>query len=90
VLRNDSEAEVPAEKVIAWDRQVTGEDRAFLSRCDWDVALDVRAPDEFHMASDRPGLEVRRRLLELLRQHGESEVRLPGKSAAGAQTLAAE
>ena len=32
VVRNDTEAEVPAEKVIAWDRQVTGEDRVFLSR----------------------------------------------------------
>ncbi len=90
VVRNDTEAEVPAEKVIAWDKQVTGEDRAFLSRCEWDVPLDVRAPDEFHMASDRPGLDVRRRLLELLRQHGESEARLPGRSAGGAQTMAAE
>ena len=54
------------------------------------VPLDLRAPDEFHMASDRPGLEVRRRLLELLRQHGETEVRLPGRSAAGAATMAAE
>ena len=90
VVRNDSEAEVPAEKVIAWDRQVTGEDRRILSRCDWDVALDLRAPDEFHMASDRPGLEVRRRLLDLLHQHGETEVRAAGKPVVGAASMAAE
>ena len=90
VLRNDTDAEVPAEKVIAWDRQVTGEDRRVLSRCEWDVALDLRAPDEFHMASDRPGLEVRRRLLELLHQHGEREVRLPAKPPMGGQAMAAE
>jgi hypothetical protein len=75
VLRNDSEAEVPAAKVIAWDRQVTGEDRRVLSRCDWDVPLDLRSGEEFHMPSDQPSLEVRRRLLELLHQHGEREVR---------------
>lgn len=90
VVRNDTEADASAESVIAWDKQVTSEDRIFLSRCDYDVALDVRAPDEFHMASDRPGLEVRRRLLELLRQHGETEARLPGRTAAGAQSMAAE
>lgn len=90
VLRNDAEADVPAEKVIAWDKQVTGEDRRLLSRCDWDVPLDIRAPDEFHMASDRPGLEVRRRLLELLRQHGETEIRLAVKPLMRADSMAAE
>jgi hypothetical protein len=53
------------------------------------VALDIRAPDEFHMESDSPGLEVRRLLLELLRQHGEAEASLPGRAAAGAQSMAA-
>lgn len=90
VVRNDSEADVPADKVIAWDRQVTNEDRVFLSHCDYDVALDLRAPDEFHMASDRPGLEVRRRLLDLLHEHGEREVRRPGLEAAAAPSIAAE
>lgn len=89
VLRNDTEAEVPAADVIAWDRRVTSEDRALLTHCDWDVPLDVRSPDEFHMASDRPGLEVRRRLLELLHAHGEVEIRrddaAPVKNAAAAE-----
>jgi len=31
---------------------------------------------EFHMASDKPGLVMRERLLEVFRAHGEEEVHL--------------
>ncbi|MGE5147497.1 MAG: Rieske 2Fe-2S domain-containing protein [Candidatus Eiseniibacteriota bacterium] len=75
VLRNDSEADAPAAGVIAWDRRVTAEDRAMLELTEPDVPLDLRSGEEFHMAADQPGLEVRRRLLQLLTEHGEREVR---------------
>lgn len=78
VMRNDTEEQVPAAKVIAWDTQVTNEDRRVLSRCDWDVPLDLRSGEEFHMPSDQPSLEVRRRLLELLHKYGEREMRRDG------------
>ncbi|MGE4012473.1 MAG: Rieske (2Fe-2S) protein, partial [Alphaproteobacteria bacterium] len=90
VLRNDTDADVSPAQVIAWDRTVTNEDRALLRLCDWDVPLDVRSPDEFHMASDRPGLEVRRRLLELLHAHGEEEVRREDRPQTAGVSAAAE
>jgi hypothetical protein len=88
VLRNDTEEQVPAATVIAWDRQVTGEDRRILRHCDEDVPLDLHSPDEVHMAADRPGLEVRRRLLELLHAHGEEEARKPGAPASSRRAAA--
>ena len=42
------------------------------------AALDVSMRLEAHMPSDRPGLIMRRRLLELLAAHGETEVRRGG------------
>jgi hypothetical protein len=39
-----------------------------------DAILDVRRRIEAHMPSDRPGLIMRKRLLELLHAHGEQEV----------------
>jgi hypothetical protein len=89
VLRNDSEADAPAEGVIAWDRRVTGEDRAMLELTKPDVPLDLRSGEEFHMAADQPGLEVRRRLLQLLHDHGEREVRR-GDAAVASVVAAAE
>jgi phenylpropionate dioxygenase-like ring-hydroxylating dioxygenase large terminal subunit len=78
VFRNDTEADAPAADVIAFDRQVTHEDRAMLESTDYDVPLDVAGREECHMPSDRPGLEMRKRLLALLREHGETEVRRAG------------
>lgn len=75
-LRNDSEAQVPAASVVAFDRQVTNEDKAVLAECEWDIPLDIASGEEFHMPSDKPGLIMRRRLRELLLQHGEIEARL--------------
>jgi phenylpropionate dioxygenase-like ring-hydroxylating dioxygenase large terminal subunit len=75
VYRNDTEADAPAEKVIAFDRQVTNEDRTILESSTWDVPLNMS--EELHMPSDRPGIEMRRRLAALLAEHGEEEARLP-------------
>jgi hypothetical protein len=75
VYRSDGEADAPAEKVIAFDRAVTLEDKAILEGTTWDVPLDIGA--ELHMPADKPGIEMRRRLSALLAAHGESEVRLP-------------
>jgi hypothetical protein len=33
--------------------------------------------EELHMLSDRPGLVMRRKLMSLLKEHGEREQRLP-------------
>jgi phenylpropionate dioxygenase-like ring-hydroxylating dioxygenase large terminal subunit len=73
VLRNDTEADVPAEKVIAFDREVSAEDRAVLETTDEDVPLDTSEGVELHMGSDMPGLWMRRRLRAILR---------PGRAAA--------
>ena len=80
-LRNDTEEQVPAANVVAFDRQVTNEDKAILEECDWDVPLDLKSGDEFHMASDRPGLLMRQRLRALLTQQGEAEMRRPAAAS---------
>jgi phenylpropionate dioxygenase-like ring-hydroxylating dioxygenase large terminal subunit len=72
-LRNDTEATAKAADIIAFDRQVTAEDRAVLETTDYDAPLDLR--DEQHMASDRPGILIRHRLAKLLKDHGEVEQR---------------
>jgi phenylpropionate dioxygenase-like ring-hydroxylating dioxygenase large terminal subunit len=73
--RNDTEAEAPAAGVIAFDRQVTNEDRVILEATDWDVPLAVHSGEERSMVSDRPGIEMRKRLAALLAEHGETETR---------------
>ncbi len=65
VYRNDTEADAPAEKVIAFDRQVTEEDRGILESTDPDVPLD-QTGREMNMPSDRPGVVMRRMLRELI------------------------
>lgn len=68
VYRNDTEADAPAAKVIAFDRQVTEEDREILESTDWDVPLDQTGL-EMNMPSDRPGVIMRRQLLALIEKH---------------------
>jgi phenylpropionate dioxygenase-like ring-hydroxylating dioxygenase large terminal subunit len=75
VYRNDTEADVSTDKVIAFDRAITLEDKGILESCDADVPLAVVDGEELHMPSDRPGLMMRRMLAELLQRHGESEIR---------------
>ena len=76
VFRNDTETQVPTQAVIAFDRQVTFEDKFILESTDPDVPLD--SSGELNMASDKPGLIMRRKLLDLLHAHGETEVRRAG------------
>ena len=74
-FRNDTEEQAPAKDVIAFDRVVTNEDRYILESTDHDVPLD-QIGSELNMASDRPGILMRKMLLELLARHGEAETRL--------------
>src|SRR5581483_11490222 len=73
-LRTDREDEVPAADCTAFDRKVVDEDRYILESTDPDVPL-AEAGGERNMASDKLGIEIRRRMLALLREHGEEEVR---------------
>ena len=72
-LRNDTEAEVSAESIIAFDRAVTLEDKTILESTDYDVPLTLQA--EQHMPTDKPGIIMRHQLKALLRRHGETEQR---------------
>jgi phenylpropionate dioxygenase-like ring-hydroxylating dioxygenase large terminal subunit len=74
-LRNDTEAVAKAADIIAFDRQVTQEDRDVLETTDFDAPLSLA--EEQHMAADKPGIIMRHRLAALLREHGEVEQRLP-------------
>lgn len=75
LYRNDTEADCPAEALIEWDRRIISEDRDILESTDPDAILDVALKLEAHMPSDRPGLIMCRRLLEMLAAQGEEEVR---------------
>ncbi|MBD2773966.1 aromatic ring-hydroxylating oxygenase subunit alpha [Iningainema tapete] len=70
-LRNDTEAETKAENARAFDRAVTLEDKAILETTDYDVPLDLTK--EQHMMTDKPGIMMRRKILALLKAHGEVE-----------------
>jgi phenylpropionate dioxygenase-like ring-hydroxylating dioxygenase large terminal subunit len=74
LYRNDSEADCPAQLLIDWDAQIIAEDKAVLESTEAASCLDVARRIETHMPSDRPGIVMRRRLLELLRANGEDEV----------------
>jgi phenylpropionate dioxygenase-like ring-hydroxylating dioxygenase large terminal subunit len=69
VYRNDTEADAPAQKVVDFDRVVTGEDKEILESTDWDVPLDQTGL-EMNMPSDRPGVTMRRVLAKLIAEHG--------------------
>jgi phenylpropionate dioxygenase-like ring-hydroxylating dioxygenase large terminal subunit len=73
-LRSDREEDVPAADAIAFDRKITEEDRYILESTDPDVPLGDAARER-NMASDKLGILMRKRLLALLREHGEEEVR---------------
>ncbi|HEY9889490.1 MAG TPA: aromatic ring-hydroxylating dioxygenase subunit alpha [Candidatus Obscuribacterales bacterium] len=70
-VRNDTEADTPAQDVVAFDRAVTLEDKRILESTDYDVPLS--ASQEEHMFTDRPGVMIRKRVAALLRTYGEVE-----------------
>ncbi|WP_207458157.1 aromatic ring-hydroxylating dioxygenase subunit alpha [Azospirillum sp. SYSU D00513] len=74
LYRNDTEKDCPTQILIDWDWKITFEDKEVLESTDPDATIDISRKVEAHMASDRPGIIMRRRLLELLRAHGEDEV----------------
>ena len=82
--RNDTEAEVSAEAAIGFDRRIFTEDREIVEATEFDVPLHPRAGEEASMPSDKPGLQVRRKLRRLLEAHGESERRAPPADLADA------
>jgi phenylpropionate dioxygenase-like ring-hydroxylating dioxygenase large terminal subunit len=71
--RNDTEAEAKASDIIAFDRAVVTEDREVLESTTFDTPVDLRRREEMHMASDQPGLLMRKQLLAKFQAHGEEE-----------------
>ncbi len=96
LYRNDSEAACSTRELIDWDAAITAEDRDILEATDADACVDTTRRAEFHMPSDKPGLVIRKQLLDLLRAHGEEEVhrgsvptsarRIPIRADAGTTT----
>jgi phenylpropionate dioxygenase-like ring-hydroxylating dioxygenase large terminal subunit len=75
LFRNDSEEDCPAQMLIDFDTEITREDRDILESTDPDAVIDTRRRGvEFSMESDRPGMLIRKKLLELLTRHGEREI----------------
>lgn len=75
LFRNDTEADCPAQMLIDFDHVITREDKDILESTDPDAVVDLRRRGvEFSMDSDRPGILIRRQLMELLAAHGEAEV----------------
>ena len=74
LYRSDTEADCPTQALIDWDEAITKEDREILEATDPDACIDARRRVEVHMASDKPGLIIRRQLMALLEAHGEREV----------------
>ena len=75
LFRNDTEADCPAAMLIDFDEVITREDKDILESTDPDALVDTRRRGvEFSMESDRPGMLIRKQLMELLAAHGEAEV----------------
>jgi phenylpropionate dioxygenase-like ring-hydroxylating dioxygenase large terminal subunit len=75
LFRNDTEADCPAQLLIDFDDEITREDKDILESTDPDALVDVRRRGvEYSMASDRPGMLIRKKLMALLEAHGEHEV----------------
>jgi phenylpropionate dioxygenase-like ring-hydroxylating dioxygenase large terminal subunit len=75
LFRNDTEADCPAQMLIDFDHDITREDKDILESTDPDAVIDQRRRGvEFSMDSDRPGMLIRKQLMELLARHGEAEV----------------
>ena len=75
LFRNDTEADCPAQMLIDFDYVITREDREILESTDPDALVDTRRRGvEYSMESDKPGMLMRKRLMELLAAHGEAEV----------------
>ncbi len=75
LFRNDTEADCPEAMLVEFDHVITREDKGILESTDFDALVDTRRRGvEFSMDSDRPGMLIRKQLMELLARHGEGEV----------------
>jgi phenylpropionate dioxygenase-like ring-hydroxylating dioxygenase large terminal subunit len=75
LFRNDTEEDCPAQLLIDFDHVITREDKDILESTDPDALVDTRRRGvEFSMDSDKPGMLIRKLLMELLAAHGEAEV----------------
>ena len=75
LFRNDSEADCPEALLVHFDEVITREDKDILESTDPDAVIDQRRRGvEYSMDSDRPGILIRKHLMELLARHGENEV----------------
>jgi phenylpropionate dioxygenase-like ring-hydroxylating dioxygenase large terminal subunit len=75
LFRNDREEDCPAQLLIEFDHVITREDKDILESTDPDAPVDTRRRGvERSMDSDRPGMLIRKLLMELLAAHGETEV----------------
>jgi phenylpropionate dioxygenase-like ring-hydroxylating dioxygenase large terminal subunit len=81
LYRNDGEEVCSTQDLIDWDRPITSEDRDILEATDPDACVDTRRRVEFHMESDKPGIMMRRMLMDLLTRHGEAEVHNPPEAS---------
>ena len=89
LFRNDREEDCPAEMLVEFDHVITREDKAILESTDPDALVDTRQRGiEYSMPSDRPGMLIRKHLMQLLARHGESEVRRATVTAATSFTTA--
>jgi len=61
---------VDVDKIVAFDRKVTLEDKRILESTDPEVPLDLKS--EQHMPSDQPGLAMRRILKRLIESVGRA------------------
>jgi len=69
-IRNDSEADIPAEKAIAFDRRVTTEDRIILEATRADVPIMPGETPEQGMPTDRAQNLARRKLRQIVETYG--------------------
>ncbi len=75
LFRNDTEESCPAQMLIEFDEEITREDKDILESTDPDAVIDMRRRGvEYSMDSDRPGMLIRKNLMELLVRSGETEV----------------
>ena len=70
----NTEADCPAQMLVDFDAEITREDKDILESTDPDALVDpCRRGVEYSMDSDRPGILIRKKLLELLVKPGEQE-----------------
>ena len=70
----NTEADCPAQMLVDFDAEITREDKDILESTDPDALVDLRRRGvEYSMDSDRPGILIRKKLLELLVKPGEQE-----------------